>query len=310
MGEAGGRGDEAMGARALGILAVLAGAVLWGSTGTVQALLPEAREPVVVGALRLIIGAAALGLAAAAAAESRAAFARLPRGAVLLAGAAIGAYNLLFFMAVSLAGVGVGTAVAIGSGPLWATAYETLALRRPPGLARAAALGCAVAGVAILGAAGGGAGGSALGVALALGAGACYATYSLATSAVSGRAPAATVAAATFAVAALVAAPALLVAPTAWLAAPESWAETWAALLFLGVGATGVSYALYTWGLARVAASTAVTLALIEPVTAWALAVAVVGESVTLPGAVGAGLILLGLLGVAITPARPPAPAA
>lgn len=47
------------------------------------------------------------------------------------------------------------------------------------------------------------------------------------------------------------------------------------------------------------------TLALTEPLTAWALAVFALGEVVTLPAAVGAGALFAGLLIVARTPARP-----
>ena len=45
--------------------------------------------------------------------------------------------------------------------------------------------------------------------------------------------------------------------PLGWLAAPGAALTIGA----LGLGATGFAYALYTWGLTRVAASTAVTLA-------------------------------------------------
>ena len=41
----------------LSILAVVLAAVLWGSTGTLQALLPEHKQPLVVGALRLYFAA-------------------------------------------------------------------------------------------------------------------------------------------------------------------------------------------------------------------------------------------------------------
>ena len=59
------------------------------------------------------------------------------------------------------------------------------------------------------------------------------------------------------------------------------------------------------WSLGRIAASTAVTLALIEPVTAWLLATFVVGEAVTAAKLAGAVLILAGLAIVSLVPARP-----
>ncbi|WP_340110191.1 DMT family transporter [Pikeienuella sp. HZG-20] len=286
--------------RALGVGAVVAAAGLWGSTGTIQTLLPAASDPFAVGALRLVFGAAALLALALGAPAGRRGFGALPWRGVVFAGLAIGAYNLLFFRAVLDAGVGVGTAVAIGGAPIWATAYEAAFRRRRPGRLRALGQAISILGVALLALAGGGAGASLTGVILAALAGACYAAYSLATSALGGRAPAATLAAATFSVAALAALPVLFLTPLGWLAAPQSWP----AMLFLGVVATGLSYRLYTAGLARVAASTAVTLALAEPVTAWILATLVVGEPLTPQKLAGALLILTGLAAVALVPAR------
>lgn len=280
--------------------AILLAAVLWGTTGTVQTFLPEGRDPLAVGALRLLVGAATLLLMALARPEGRRGFARLPWGGVLVAGMAIGGYNLLFFRAVTETGVGIGTAIAIGSAPIWATAFEVAANRQWPGSSRLLGQGVSITGVALLALAGGGASGSLLGVLLAAAAAACYASYSMVTSRVGHRAPSVTIAAATFSVAALMTSPVLLVTPLGWVSSPQGWA--WIA--FLGVGVTGLSYALYTWGLTRVAASTAVTLALAEPVTAWLLASAVVGEPVTAQKVVGALLVLVGLVVVTLAPAQ------
>ncbi|WP_210527447.1 DMT family transporter [Rubellimicrobium arenae] len=285
--------------RLLGVGAILAAALLWGTTGTVQTFLPEGRDPLAVGALRLLVGAATLGLLAMARTESRSGFARLPWGGIIPAGLAIGGYNLLFFRAVTETGVGIGTAIAIGSAPLWATAFEIAVDRQRPAALRLLGQAVSILGVGLLALAGGHQGGSILGAALAAGAAACYATYSMITSRVGHRAPPVTIAAATFGVATLLTFPVLFVTPLDWMAAPRSW--FW--IGFLGVGVTGLSYALYTWGLTRVAASTAVTLALAEPVTAWLLASAVVGEVVTGQKILGALLVLGGLAVITLLPA-------
>lgn len=287
--------------RAFAIAAVIVAAMLWGTTGTVQALLPADRDPLAVGALRLVIGALALVALALTRPNAKAAFASLPRRAVCFAGLAIGGYNLLFFHAVSAAGVGIGTAITIGSAPVFATAYEMVVLRRPPGWARGAGQVASIAGVALLALTGTAAPGAGIGTVLALGAGGCYAAYSLATSAGGGRVPPLMLAAATFSIAALAVSPVLIVAPLGWIT-PQSWMP----LLFLGIAATALSYALYTWGLRVVAASTAVTLALAEPVTAWLLASLALGEPISPRTALGAGLILAGLAIVAT--ARPERP--
>lgn len=68
-----------------------------------------------------------------------------------------------------------------------------------------------------------------------------------------------------------------------------------------------LSYALYTSGLARLAASTAVTLSPIEPLTTWLLAT-FVGEAVTQGKAAGA--VLLGGLAIMTASQGRPAVAA
>lgn len=280
----------------LPILAIIAAAALWGTTGTLQAFLPEARDPLAVGALRLAVGALSLLALAAARTDSRNAFGALPKWKVLAAGAAIGLYNLVFFWAVSEAGVGIGTAIAIGSAPLWATAYEITTTGQTPKGARLLGQALSIGGVALLAMAGQAEASSLLGIGLAAMAGACYAAYSLATSAIGDRAPSTTIAAATFSTAAILTLPVLAFADLSWLVVPRSIAV----LLGLGVAATGLAYAFYTWGLRTVAASTAVTLALAEPVTAWLLATFVVGEPLSAQKLVGALCVLAGLVVVTV----------
>nr|WP_145106727.1 EamA family transporter [Cereibacter sediminicola] len=286
--------------RSLALLAVVLAAILWGTTGTVQSLLPADREPLVVAAIRLAIGAATLTIMALLAPASRRAFAHLPWRPVLAAGVFIGLYNLLFFVAVVEAGVGVGTAIAIGSAPIWVTAYEALVLRRLPGPLRAAGQGLSIVGAALLVTDAGAGAASTIGVLLASLAGASYAAYSLATGRVGGAVPAGTLAASTFLVAAIVTAPVLALVPVAWAADLRAWP----ALLFLGTITTGLAYALFTRGLARLTTSTAVTLSLVEPLTAWLLAILVVGEPVTTQRFLGAMLIFVGLAIVSLAPNR------
>lgn len=288
-------------ARLLGIVAVIAAAMLWGTTGTLQSVLPDAREPLVVGAIRLFVGAFALLAIAAITPSALRAFRQLPWAIVCFAGFAISAYNLLFFSAVSYAGVGVGTAIAIGSGPIWVTLYEVLTQRRWPKGLRAIGQALSIIGAAMLVLQSGSESASLWGILLAGFAGLAYASYSLATSRMSAAAPSATIASATFLIAALLAVPVFFMFPLAWALSGAAWPV----LLSLGILSTGVSYALYTWGLTRVAASTAVTLALIEPLTAWVLAIWIVGEIVTLQKLIGAALLFLGLLLVTLQSSKP-----
>lgn len=288
--------------RALGIVAVVFAAVLWGSTGTIQAILPAGKEPLVVAAMRLLLGAASLLVLALFSPAGRRGFAMLPAGRIIAAGLAIALYNLFFFAAVLRAGVGIGTAIAIGSAPIWVTAYEVLVRRRLPDRIRLLGQAISIIGASVLVFSGGGATGGIEGYLFAVLAGGAYAAYSLITSGIGTKVASSSVAAATFLVAALAVSPILFLLPTDWIVGRDAWL----ALVFLGVFSTGVSYAFYTWGLGHVAASTAVTLALIEPLTAWLLAILVVGEEITAVRVAGAVLLLAGLAIVAVIPVRRP----
>src|SRR4051794_26155485 len=105
---------------------VLLAAICFGTTGTAQALGPSA-SPVAVGAARIVLGGALLG------AIARAMRVRLPRPdpRVLGIAVAIAVYQLSFFAAVKLTGVGVGTVVAIGRGPAAAGALGRLVNGEP-----------------------------------------------------------------------------------------------------------------------------------------------------------------------------------
>ncbi len=275
----------------LGILAILGAAALWGTTGTIQTLLPPGKDPLVVAALRLLFGAATLFLLAGVSQESRKSFAQLPLASVVFAGVAIGIYNVLFFVAVLEVGVGIGTALAIGSAPLWVTLFDFVFRRAIPGRRRLIGQAVCIVGASLLVVSGSSSSASFLGLLLAILAGSAYATYSLVTSRMGGKIPSATIASSTFGVAALFLLPLILFFPTQWISSPTTWLQ----LLFLGAIATGVSYALYTWGLRYVAPSAAVTFALVEPLTAWLLATFVVGEELSGMKILGAVVLLLGL---------------
>ena len=89
--------------------------------------------------------------------------------------------------------------------------------------------------------------------------------------------------------------------PAAWLQAgwPAPGARDLAATAYTGIVTAGVGYLLYSMAMRHIAPATGVTLALAEPVTAFVLAVLVVGERPGWP-AVGGGLLVLGGLLVVV----------
>ena len=216
----------------------------------------------------------------------------------MLAGTAIAIYNLAFFAGVRLAGVAVGTTIAIGSGPLFAGAAQALITpRRPPvplwwlGTALAIAGGAAIAfgkgGVAPV---------DATGLLLCLSAGLSYAIYTLTAKSLSTHASPARASLWVFGTAAV------LALPAAWLIAPSGAADLlaaggrgWLVVAWLGVMATGVAYLLFSSALRFISAATGVALAMGEPLTAFTLAVRVLGEPLRASGLIGIALIMAGL---------------
>jgi DME family drug/metabolite transporter len=276
-----------------GIAMVLLAALLWGTTGTAQSLARAQLSPLWVGALRLVFASVFFALLAAPA--LRAGGPRgLRAGAALLAAVCMAAYNLSFFAGVKACGVALGTALAIGSGPLWAGLLQTAVQRRLPAPAWWLGTLLAVAGGAAL-ALGGGSGGARAplaGMALCLLAGLSYAGYALLNQPLVARAAPAVVNLAVFGGAALLSLPVAL----ALGGAPAPSAAGWAMALYLGLFATGLAFLLFSAALRHISGATAVTLALAEPVTAFALAILVVGERPSALAFWGLGGVLAGLL--------------
>jgi DME family drug/metabolite transporter len=271
---------------------VLLAAVLFGTTGTAQALGPEA-SPLTVGAARIAIGAVLL--LAVQRVAARASGGRWPLGPQLLGAAGVAGYQLCFFAAVEDTGVAIGTVVALGSAPALAGGGAWLLDGRRPTAAWAAATGLACAGVAVL--ALGGGGGSEVspgGVALAIGAGASYAAYTLASKRLLDAGHAVEpVMARVFGLGALLLAPVLLAGDVAWVGSAGGLAMA----LWLGAVPTALAYILFARGLRTMPAGEVATLTLAEPVTATVLGAVVLAER---PGAAAAGGIALILGGLAV----------
>jgi drug/metabolite transporter, DME family len=278
---------------------ILFAAVLFGTTGTAQAVGPGL-DPLAVGASRIAVGGALLGLfalAAVAAGRMRWRTGGSP-GVVLLAGACVAVYQATFFAAVADTGVAVGTVVAIGSGPAFAGLFASTLAGERLTLHWAAATSLACAGVVLLVLGGGGGGSvSATGVGLALVSGAGYAGYAVASKRMldAGGAPEA-VMASVFGVGAVLMLPLLAIVPAGGLATPAGLTL----VLYLGAVPTALAYLLFARGLERTRASETATLTLAEPLTAAALGVIALGERPGLAAAVGAALVMSGLAVLAL----------
>jgi DME family drug/metabolite transporter len=282
-----------------GWLLVLLAAITWGTTGTTSKLLAgqAGAGPLVVGPMRLLVAAPLLLLAAAVLERG----VRRPGRGALIAGVCVAAYQLSFFSAIPLAGVAATALLAICSAPLMiAVAAAAFLGERLTGRVVVALL-AGVGGTALLV---GGANpvegpGFGLGALLALGAGASYALYVVITKASLSAAPPMSLAAVTFTVAAI------LLLPVLVFQRPSLGVVAAGAPLFLYLGAvpTALAYTFYTTGLRRTSATAAGLAALLEPLTATILGVALFGERLGPAGIAGAGLLVAALALLSFGPA-------
>lgn len=271
-------------------LLVVGAAMLWGTTGTAQALGPDGIDPLVVGWVRMAIGG--VGLVVLARLGGAVATA-LPRVWLAAAIVAVALYQLTFFGGIRLAGVALGTAVGIGSAPIWGglVDWRFAGWRPTPRWLVAAAV--AIAGAVLVAGQPGEAERPGLGLALAVGAGAAYAFYAYALQQLARAGDPDRVAATVFVGAAVLLTPVLAFGGAGDLLTGRGIVMA----LHLGLIASTLAYALFTRGVRDIPVASATLLSLAEPLTAVLLGITIVGEAMTLRA--GAGVVLL-LVGVTI----------
>jgi DME family drug/metabolite transporter len=269
---------------------VLLAACLWGTNGTVQALAPEAAQPLVIGALRILLG----GLALLAVAALRGVLRDGCKWAfwpTLAAALSMAAYQLFFFAGVERTGVAVGTIVGIGSTPILAGPIGFIVRGERPGRRWVIATLLGILGCGLLILVGKSIQLDLLGIFLATLAGASYAVFATASKGLIEQHAIEAVMAVTFCLGALFVLPLLFSAELSWLAQPNGAL----AVLHLGLVTAALGYLLFGRGLKQVPVATAATLTLAEPLTAGLLGVLVLGEKLTLPALLGILLIFAGL---------------
>lgn len=288
------------------MLAVLAAAVLFGTTGTSQALGPEGTTPLSIGVVRMVLGGTGLAVIAFVLAARHAR--RRPAGAarpgagirplalMVLTGVCISVYQPLFFLGTARNGVAVGTVVALGSAPILAGLLEWARTRRMPAPTWMAATALATIGVVLLGsggAAGTGGGTDALGLVGSVGAGASFAVLANAQRRLidDGWDPF-TVVGGMGASSAVLCAFALPFVDLSWLGTGPRGPVM---ALWLGLATISIAYVLFTWGLSGLTAATAATLTLGEPLTAAVLGIVVLGERLSALAITGLVVLAAGL---------------
>jgi drug/metabolite transporter, DME family len=280
--------------RLYGLIAVIVAAFFWGTTGTAAAF-AKSYSPIAMGAFAMGVGGIFQAVLA-----SRKIYQQwrliLSEWRYLLIGVlAVAIYPLAFYSSMSLAGVAIGTLVAIGSAPLFSAVIEyyleglTLTRQWKYG----AFLG--VIGIILLIVSGNDEKQAAsntlllIGIALGLVAGLTYALYSwtarklmqkgVATGAAMG---------ATFSLAGLLLIPLFIY--TDRQHTHDSISNLMA--LYMALGPMLLGYLCYGYGLARIRASIAVTITLLEPVIATLLTITLLNEKLAGIGWLGILLII------------------
>jgi DME family drug/metabolite transporter len=266
--------------------AVVGAAVLWGSIGPIAALYPRS-SALAVAAWRLVVGALALVAAVCVSRRGRAAWRRNELAIAASGALAVAAYSALYFPAVQLSGVATATVVSIGAAPLLsATTHAVNGGRLNRRWLTSTTV--AVAGMSLAVLPGSQDSASRLGILLAALAAAAYAWQAYTIERLSDRHGAIETVAVLFSGASLV----LLPIGISGIGAVTATPQAIVGVLYLGLFTTAIAYASFAFGVPHVGAPTAVSLSLLEPVAATALAALIAHQVPTVVQVVGIAMTL------------------
>lgn len=295
------------------LLYLIVAGIAWGTAGAAASLIFRVSDmgPLAlsfwrcVGGLVLLLGALALRprqrTTAAAPAEPR------RRRLIRILGTGIGltVFQSAYFAAVEATGLAVGTVVTLGAGPVIIALGARLTMGERLGGGGAAAVGGALAGLAVLVLGGESGEVRPLGVALAVLSAAGYAAITLLTRWLGrdgGRSDALSTTTWAFAIGAVGLLP--MAAAEGLFPHTGQPAEVLGLLVYVAAVPTALAYALYFAGAAVVRAATVSVIMLLEPVSAAVIAVAVLGEELTPATLAGTLLLLTAVTGLAFAEAR------
>ena len=294
------------GAARLGLLQICLAAVLWGTGGLAVQLIRQrvSMSVLTISAYRMVIAAVVL-VALLVLARRLGRRHRLPlTPRVVLVGLATGAYQALYFAAVVAAGVTVATVVSLALAPVLLTVAEAAHDRRLPSVRHAGGLVAAITGLLLVSTAAAQADTGPhpwWGVLLAVASGTAYAGATAAGQSLTTTAHPLAFTTSVTCVGALALTPLGL-----WGArgpAPVWTGDPVVLLLlgYLGAATMALAYGLFYAGLRVTRGSAATMASLLEPVTAALAAVVVLGEPIAVRGVLGTALILLAIVGLALT---------
>ena len=285
--------------RTLGIFAVALGTIIWGTVGPVVKLFPEGTE-FQYSLVRNLTGTTALWLFVLLS-KNKKRYTKQDIAPILVGGTGAALFFPLFILAFQLTGVGVAAVVSIGVAPIFVGLIAWIALRQPPGKQWAIGTVVAVAGVVALNWPSGNNTVSFLGVAFAMAAALGYSLQATGMGMISKRHTPFQCVAPMFTIGTIFQAPLSYGKDFSFLQDPVLLLGA----LYGGIVTVALAYAFFIYGIARIGAATAVTVGLMEPLTASILGVAFLEEKVSAVGIAGSILILTGLVIVSRPPKEP-----
>lgn len=268
---------------------VIIAAVLWGTTGSAQALAPSQAHPIAIGALRMLVGGSILFVYVLLSKKFQ--YKNMNKIAVLFASFSIAFYQPLFFMSVKLTGVAFGTVLAIGSAPIFAGILDLLKTNEIKKNWLYATL-ISIMGCVLLFLGQGQMRIDLFGALLALFAGMSYAIYVHSSGILLKDSNVASVNGIVFFGSGLILLPSLFFMDLDWVMTLNGVLV----IAHLGIISTAVAYTLFAFALVRISSPEAVTLTLVEPLTAAMLGFFLLKEELSVISLLGIGLMFIGLL--------------
>lgn len=289
-----------------GVGSIFLAAVIWGTTGVSATFAPDVSAAAIGAAAMGVGGLLQAGTATRSIARNWSVL-RVQWRCLVLGGVAVAIYPLAFYGSMRAAGVTIGTVVSIGSAPLLSALIEVLMDRMRITVRWGVGAALGLAGMALLclsepsaHALASESSSIVFGVFLGLLAGLIYAFYSWAARRLMQRGvPSRAAMGAMFGLGGALLMPVLLATGAPFLA---SWTNA-AVGIYMALVPMFLGYVFFGYGLARVRASTATTITLLEPVVAAGLAALIVGERLLAQGWWGIGLIFACLVCITM-PAR------
>jgi DME family drug/metabolite transporter len=285
--------------RVLGIFAVAIGTIIWGTVGPVVGLFPEGTE-FQYSLIRNLTGVSTLWLLVLFS-KNKKRYTKQDIVPILVGGTGAALFFPFFILAFQLTGVGVAAVVSIGVAPIFVGLIAWIALKQPPGKQWAIGTVVAVAGVVALNWPSGNNTVSFLGVAFAMAAAFGYSMQATGMGMISKRHTPFQCVAPMFTIGTIFQAPLSYGRDFSFLQDPVLLLG----VLYGGIVTVAIAYAFFIYGISRIGAATAVTVGLMEPLTASILGVVLLGETVSVIGIVGSVLILTGLVVVSRPPKEP-----